>query len=220
MTPSRPHVRIAGLGALALSAVVAATAAPTASAAPQRPAPPATLQRALDAVVASGAPGATALVRDGDRTLQLASGSGTVATRRPMRPRDRFRVGSVTKTFVAAVVLQLAGEGSLALEDAVERWLPGLVPGGGAITIRQLLNHTSGLGDYADDAFIRGVLDARGRVWAPRQLIALGARHAPLFAPGAGWSYSSTGYIALGLIVEAASGRPLSEPDRLSRRPG
>jgi D-alanyl-D-alanine carboxypeptidase len=127
-----------------------------------------------------------------------------------MRPRDRFRVGSVTKTFVASIVLQLAGEGRLALEDTVERWLPGLVPGGTNITIRQLLNHTSGVGDYADDAFVRRVLDERGKVWAPGELIAIGTSHPPLFAPGAGLAYSSTGYIALGLIVEAASGHPLA----------
>jgi D-alanyl-D-alanine carboxypeptidase len=149
-------------------------------------------------------------VRDGRHSIRLVSGNENVATRRPLRPRDRFRVGSVTKTFVATVVLQLAGEGRLALDDPIERWLPGLVPGGANITIRQLLNHTSGLGDYADDAFVRRVLDDRGRVWAPGELVAIGTSHAPLFAPGAGLAYSSTGYIALGLIVEAASGHPLA----------
>jgi CubicO group peptidase (beta-lactamase class C family) len=62
-----------------------------------------------------------------------------------MRASDQFRVGNTTKTFASAVVLQLAGEGKLALDDSVERWLPGLVPNGGAITVRHLLNHTSGL---------------------------------------------------------------------------
>jgi D-alanyl-D-alanine carboxypeptidase len=205
----RPHARIARAVALALAALVAATTAASASAAPQRP-DRAKLQHALDAVVSDGAPGAIALVRDGRHSVRLVSGYENLATRRPMRSTDRFRVGSVTKTFVATVVLQLAGEGKLALEDTVEHWLPGLVPGGANITIRQLLNHTSGLGDYADDAFVRRVLDNRGRIWAPGELIAIGTSHAPLFAPGAGLAYSSTGYIALGLIVEAASGHPLS----------
>ena len=87
---------------------------------------------------------------------------------RPLRATDRYRVGSATKTFVATVVLQLAGEGRLGLSDSVERWLPGLVPDGGAITVRQLLNHTSGLADYApdeDDTFIRRVLADRRRTW-------------------------------------------------------
>jgi D-alanyl-D-alanine carboxypeptidase len=188
---------------------MAATTAATTSAAPHRP-DRAKLQHALDAVVSNGAPGAIALVRDGRHSVRLVSGYENLATRRPMRPRDRFRVGSVTKTFVATVVLQLAGEGRLALDDTVERWLPGLVPGGANITIRQLLNHTSGLGDYADDAFVRGLFDNRRRIWTPAELIAIGTSHAPLFAPGSDLAYSSTGYIALGLIVEAASGQPLS----------
>src|SRR3954454_11185756 len=196
-------------GAVALATLAAATMAATASAAPDRP-DRAKLQHALDAVVSSGAPGVIALVRDGRRSVQLVSGYERLATKKPMRARDRFRVGSVTKTFVATVVLQLAGEGTLALDDTVERSLPGLVPGGANITVRQLLNHTSGLGDYADDAFVKRVLDDRGRVWAPEELIAIGTSHPPPFAPGAGLAYSSTGYIALGLIVEAATGHPLS----------
>ena len=205
----RPPARIARIGALALATLLVATPAATASAAPHRP-DRAKLQHALDAVVSSGAPGAIALVRDGRRSVRLAGGFADLATRRPMRPRDRFRVGSVTKTFVATVVLQLAGEGRVALQDTVERWLPGLVPGGADITIRQLLNHTSGLGDYADDTFVRGLFDEPARIWTPDELIAIGTSHAPAFAPGAGLAYSSTGYIALGLIVEAASGRSLS----------
>src|SRR3954454_1666227 len=196
-------------GAVALATLAAATMAATASAAPDRP-DRAKLQHALDAVVSSGAPGVIALVRDGRRSVQLVSGYERLAAKKPMRARDRFRVGSVHKTFVATVVLQLAGEGTLALDDTVERSLPGLVPGGANITIRQLLNHTSGLGDYADDAFVKGIFDDPDRVWAPSELLALGANHGPVFAPGAGLAYSSTGYIALGLIVQAATGQPLS----------
>ncbi len=170
------------------------------------------LQRAADALVAAGAPGAIVLVRDGDRTTRVVGGYANLATRRPMRASDRFRVGSTTKTFVSAVVLQLAGEGKLALDDSVERWLPGLVPNGAAITVHHLLNHASGLADYApedDDTFISRVLADRHGTWEPRELIAIGTAHPPLFPPGAGWSYSNTGYILLGLIAEAASGKPL-----------
>jgi D-alanyl-D-alanine carboxypeptidase len=206
---SKAHAKIARMGVLALATLAAATATATASGAPHRP-DRARLQHALDAVVRGGAPGVIALVRDGRHSVRLASGYENLATRRPMHASDRFRVGSVTKTFVATAVLQLAGERRLALDDPIERWLPGLVPGGAGITIRQLLNHTSGLHDYADDAFVRRVLVARGNVWAPRGLIALGTRHPPLFAPGAGLAYSSTGYIVLGLIVEAVTGRPLA----------
>src|SRR3712207_2241727 len=92
-----------------------------------------------------------ALVRERGRSSRYAAGASRLRPRRALRPTDRFRVGSVTKTFVATVVLQLAGEGRLSLDDSVERWLPGLVPGGDRISVRQLLNHTSGLYDYEDD---------------------------------------------------------------------
>jgi D-alanyl-D-alanine carboxypeptidase len=193
-----------------LIAVVAAAlvAAPAAGASPPR----AEVQHAVDRVVSAGAPGVIALVRHGDRTVRVAGGHANLATRSRLRVTDRYRVGSATKTFVATVVLQLTGEGRLGLSDSVERWLPGLVPGGGAITVRQLLNHTSGLADYApdeDDTFIRGVLADRHRVWTPGELVAIATAQPPLFAPGARWSYSNTGYILLGLIVEAATGNPL-----------
>src|SRR4051794_33415437 len=206
---SKHHAGPARIAALGLVTLAAAMPAASASATPHRP-DRARLQRALDAVVAGGAPGAIALVRDGRRSIRLVSGYENPATRRPMRPADRFRVGSVTKTFVAAVVMQLAGQGRLALDDPVERWLPGLVPGGRGMTVRELLNHTSRLVDYADDTFARRVLDDPGRIWDPGELIGLGTGRGRLFAPGGGFSYSSTGYIALGLIVEAASGNPLS----------
>jgi D-alanyl-D-alanine carboxypeptidase len=198
---------VAGLTAIA--AVVPADAAATRSDRLTRSVPK--LRAALDELVAAGAPGAVVLVRDGDRTVGLAGGLADRARNAPMRVTDRFRVGSVTKTFVSSVVLQLAGEGRLSLDDTVERWLPGLVPNGPGITIRQLLSHTSGLYDYTQDPsvlkpYLRGHLRV---VRAPRTLVARAIAHPPLFAPGAKWSYSNTGYILLGLIVEAAGGDSL-----------
>ena len=101
------------------------------------------LKRSLDRLIASGAPGSVVLVREHGRTTRLAAGYADTRTKRRMRPSDRFRIGSVTKTFVATAILQLAGEGKLSLDDSVERWLPGEVPNGGAITVRQLLTMTS-----------------------------------------------------------------------------
>ncbi|MCW2984899.1 MAG: hypothetical protein JWR63_2469 [Conexibacter sp.] len=169
------------------------------------------LRTALDQLVAAGAPGAVVFVRDGRRTVRVARGFSDLARKTPMRPTERFRVGSVTKTFVATVVLQLAGEGRLSLDDTVERWLPGLVPNGQDITIRQLLNHTSGLFDYTQDStvlrpYLRGHLTVAR---SPRTLVARATAHPPLFPPGTQWSYSNTGYIVLGLIAEAAGGAPL-----------
>jgi D-alanyl-D-alanine carboxypeptidase len=154
------------------------------------------LQRLLDTVVRAGAPGIVAYVRDRHGTWLGASGFAVFKPKMRMRPNLRFRVGSVTKTFTAAIVLQLVGEGKLRLNDSVERWLPGLVPNGGGITVQELLNHTSGIPDYNDPT---GLL-------APRQVIAAPLAQPPLFPPGTSWSYSNTNYILLGLIAEAASG--------------
>lgn len=197
---------------LALLGPPAAALAVPASAASERAAGDnAKLQRALDQVVAAGAPGAVLLVGERRRTIRLTSGDGNLRPRTPIRPGDRFRVGSITKTFVATVVLQLVGERKLALEDTVERWLPGLVPNGKRITLRQLLNHTSGLFDYGGDR--RFVADAYRhplKDWTPRQIVAIATAHKPRFAPGAGWSYSDTNYYVLGLIVEAATQHSLA----------
>jgi D-alanyl-D-alanine carboxypeptidase len=202
---SRTRAKIAPL--LALAVLVAAATVVPASAATV---PEAKLQLALDQLVAAGAPGAIALVREGDRTIRLTSGYGNLKTKTPIRATDRFRIGSITKTFVATVVLQLVGEGRLRLTDSVERWLPGLVPNGRAITVRQLLNHTSGLFSYDEDReFLAEAERDLLRKWTPRELVAIATAHEPHFAPGAGWSYSGTGYIVLGLIVEKASGNSL-----------
>ena len=116
----------------------------------------------------------------------------------------------MTKTFVATVVLQLVGEGKAQLSDPVEHWVPGLVPQGRAITLRQLLNHTSGLYDYTDDpAYTRSRIANPRRVWQPRQLVTIAVRHKPLFRPGSDWAYSNTNYVLLGLVAEAVTSRSL-----------
>jgi D-alanyl-D-alanine carboxypeptidase len=169
------------------------------------------LQRALDAVVASGATSALVDVRDGSTVWRGSSGVAEIGTSLPVAPDGTFRAGSVTKSFVATVVLQLAAEDRLRLDDSVERWLPGTLPYGERITIRQLLNHTSGLYDYSRSMPLRDpvAFDAfRVRTWDPRQLVAFAAEQPLLFEPGADWRYGSTDYILLGLIIEKATGRP------------
>lgn len=197
---------LVGLAAAALIGA-SALAQPTTS----RNTQAAGLQKDLDALVTAGAPGAILVVRSGDQTVHLASGLADVARKRPMHPADRFRIASLTKSYVAAVVLQLVAEKQLALDNSVEQRLPGLVPNGGKITIRQLLNHTSGLFDFAADPrvlkpYLRGNF---GFHWAPRKLVEIGVSHKPLFAPGARFAYSNTDYIVLGLIVEAVTGKRL-----------
>jgi D-alanyl-D-alanine carboxypeptidase len=170
------------------------------------------LQAQMRALVHAGVPGVVVEVRRGGATLGLAAGHADLKTGTRMRAGDRFKVGSITKTFVATAVLQLVAEGRVGLGDTVERWLPGLVPGGGAITVRQLLAHTGGLSDYLDDPrplapYLAG---DDGFRWPPVRLVRIAVSHPPLFAPGTGWSYSNTGYVLLGLIAERADGRPIA----------
>ncbi|MCY1137003.1 serine hydrolase [Actinoplanes sp. Pm04-4] len=200
------HASIRTLLVICAALVLPATAAAPASAARGDPA----LQAALDDVVAAGGTGALAVVDDGRRTIQLTSGVARLEPRQALRPSARFRVGSDTKTFVSVVALQLVGERRLRLTDTVEHWLPGLVPNGQNITLRMLLNHTSGLFDYgADETFFAEFLADPTRPRTPRELIAIANSHPPSFEPGGGWSYSNTNYILAGLIVEKASGRAL-----------
>jgi D-alanyl-D-alanine carboxypeptidase len=197
---------------LALVAVVGAGTAAAARVDDRQDAS-ARLQSALDQLVQAGVPGAILLVRDANGTVRMTSGHSEVTKKTPIRASDRFRIGSLTKSFVSAVVLQLAAEGRLSLDDSVEHWLPGLVPNGGAITIRQLLNMKAGLYDYPEDTrvesdFTSGNWNHR---WKPEQLVRIAVSHKPLFAPGAGWSYCNTCYVVAGLIVEKATGNTIGE---------
>jgi D-alanyl-D-alanine carboxypeptidase len=162
-----------------------------------------------DAVVAGGSPGALLLV-DGSSRREAASGVAVLHGRVPLDVRDRFRVGSITKTFVAVVVLQLVDEQRIRLGDTVGRWLPGLVPGGGRITVRELLGHRSGLADYASDAaFLRRTLAQPRRSWTPRELVRVALAEGPVARPGERFAYASTNYILLGMVVERATGTSL-----------
>ena len=174
--------------------------------------PTAKLQWALDQVVAAGAPGAIVLVRDGDRTIRLSSGYGNLAPLTPIRVSDRSRIGGVTKSFVATVVLQLVGERELGLDDTVEQWLPGVISNGEAISITRLLNHTSGIYNYSADPTILAPYLAGDftRIFDPRVGVQVAADHGPLFAPGSAFAYSNTNYLLLAMIVEAATGNSIS----------
>jgi CubicO group peptidase (beta-lactamase class C family) len=135
----------------------------------------------------TGIPGAVVLSDDG------VDAAGNV------RATDRFRVGSVTKTFVSAVTLQLVAEGRLSLDEPV--------PEAGGIPLRMLLNHTSGIYNHSDDprVFEHGLL----KQWQPRELVAISRDQPPYFAPGKGFHYSNTNYVILGLVIERVTGRPL-----------
>ncbi|KAA6215334.1 class A beta-lactamase-related serine hydrolase [Streptomyces albofaciens JCM 4342] len=161
----------------------------------------------------AGVTGVAVRLRTPDGVRTVTSGTGDLATGRPVPREGYLRIGSTTKSFVATVVLQLVGEGSLRLDDTVERWLPGTVAGHGndgrAVTVRQLLGHTSGLPDYVTDVAPRDhrAFEAqRHRRYSPEQLVALAMKHRPVFRPGTRHGYSNTNYLLAGMIVRAVTG--------------
>lgn len=183
------------------------------------------LDTVLATAVERGLPGvAIAIERDVDLVYAGAAGFASVEEKTRVTTADRFRLGSITKAFTAIVVLQLAEEGVLTLDDTVTSWLDepevGRIPNVDTATVRQLLNHTSGIYDYLDEDDSQFVQDAYlasdadwTKVWTVPELLAYaaGTSHAPYFAPGDGFHYSNTGYLLLGLIVEKATGRPFSD---------
>lgn len=172
-------------------------------------------------LVDAGAPGVIVRVDDGHgRPVEIAEQAPWAAKDQRLKVGDEFRMGSNTKTMMATIVLQLVAEGRLALTDPVEKWLPGQVPNGRAITLRMLLNHTSGLFDYTEDpALVPSILGKDPHRWTSSELLAVGVTHPPLFAPGTQWSYSNTDYAAVGAVLERVTGTSLADliRDRIAR---
>ncbi|MFE9677064.1 serine hydrolase domain-containing protein [Streptomyces sp. NPDC006259] len=179
---------------------------------------------ALESVVRDGVPGGIVLAELGNDTWAGRAGTADLTTGRKPRADDRFRIGSITKTFVATVMLQLVEEGRLSLDDTVDHWLPGLVRGNGhdgsKIKIRQLLNHTSGIYSYTDDGdfkrkeFGTDFLKHRYDTWTPRQIVQLAMKHEPVFAPtgdGDEWSYSDTNYVIASMVIQKATGHSYAQ---------
>jgi D-alanyl-D-alanine carboxypeptidase len=185
------------------------------------------LQSAVDAVHHAGVPGVQAEVRAGDELWRGIAGVADLDTGRPVELDLRQRVGSITKTFTAAAVLLVATQGRLGLDDPIGHHLPHLVPGdlGAAVTVRMLLNHTSGFAEYLPHAYpsfraypsLRDITpdsidDNRHRRFHPTELIELGlaapATGAPGGRPGV---YSNTNYLLLGQLLEQVTGMPAEE---------
>ncbi|MET7783977.1 serine hydrolase domain-containing protein [Streptomyces sp. NPDC005388] len=199
---------VSAAAAVAVGVMTMGALAPPAASAAARPH---TVQRGLNALVhTDGVPAALASVKDrGGPTRTYTAGVGDLATGAKV-PRDgQVRMGSNTKTFTAVVVLQLVGEGKIGLDAPVDAYLRGLVRGddidGRHITVRQLLQHTSGLPNYSK------YLSDDIRYYDPRELLDLALQHKADFAPGTNWAYSNTNYLVAGLIVQKVTGRPLAE---------
>ncbi|GIF47373.1 D-alanyl-D-alanine carboxypeptidase [Asanoa ferruginea] len=172
-----------------------------------------TVQQLLDRLTGEdGAPGALVEVRDRTGVSKLTSGVADLHTGAPMTDDVNFRIGSMTKPFVATVVLQLVGEHRIALDAPLERYLPGLVRGNGndgrRITVRNLLQHTSGLPDYLTYLTPQEILSDPYAHHDQNELLGIALAHPRLFKPGAKgrWSYSNTNYLLAGMLIEKVTG--------------
>jgi D-alanyl-D-alanine carboxypeptidase len=195
---------------LAVAAVVGLIATPAPAAAAGGMSGDSRLRAEIQQLVdVDGIPGVTALVSHNGVTERTAAGLADIPNDQPMRPADQFRVGSVTKSFVATVVLQLVAEHRLALDQPIDGLLPEPIPNAGHITVRELLDHTSGLFNYNETPGLNP-----GAEYTPAQLIALSVQHPPYFAPGTGFHYSNTDYIVLGEIVGQVTGGSIQDEVR------
>jgi D-alanyl-D-alanine carboxypeptidase len=159
-------------------------------------------------------PGATlGVVLPNGESFGLAVGFSDRELKTPMKPRDRMLAGSVGKTFAAATALQLAKEGKVGLDDKIEKYLGrepwfSRLPNARDITVRQLMNHTSGLVRYEfKDQFTKDLTANPEKIWKPSELVAYLLDEKPPFAAGQGWDYSDTNYIVLGMIIEKVTGK-------------
>jgi D-alanyl-D-alanine carboxypeptidase len=209
---------------LAVATLLTAGAAP-AVAQPAGPSFVERLRQDTEAIHALGISGVQARVIAPDGRESVAtSGTADLNTGRPVPSDGYFRMASTSKTMVATVVLQLEAEGRLSLDDTVDHWLPGVVRGNGndgsRITLRQLLQHTSGIPDALPGYTTpEEYYQQRHDVYSPEQLVALAMAHAPDFPPGEGWAYSNTGYVLLDMIIQKATGHPAHQEieDRILR---
>lgn len=180
------------------------------------------LRQALSGLPDSSATGAQVRVSGLDGRWLGTSGVADIQTGAPVRADARFRIGSMTKTFTATVVLQLAAERRVDLDRPVQEYLPRLLPAGvyAPITVRQLLNHTHGLpGVPLPQKDPQWFFENRFRRYSPRELVSLAVPLGPRFPPGQAQEYGNIGYIVAGLLIEQVTGRPYAEAvrDRILR---
>ena len=175
------------------------------------------LKARAQGLVEAGYPAALAAVSDSKgESAGVAVGKGSLETGQAPPMDGEVRIGSNTKTFVAVVVMQLVQEGKVGLDEPIETYLPGLIKGegidGSKITVRQLLQHTSGLPDF--DETLVGTTDVfqyRHHYVTPRDVLDSALSKPAQFEPGAQWKYTNTNYLVLGMLVERVSQRPVGE---------
>jgi D-alanyl-D-alanine carboxypeptidase len=174
------------------------------------------IEALADDAVAAGIPGVSVAIIRGEQNIAFARGVADQATGELVSTAHRFRMASMAKSLVAAVVLQLVDEGKLKLSDTLGQRLPGTFPAHEQVPLELLLRQESGLFDFtADDRYsaklFAGDLE---HAWTPAELLTMAAEHPPTFAPGARFEYSNTNYAALALIVEHVTGKSLDDAVR------
>jgi D-alanyl-D-alanine carboxypeptidase len=203
------------------SALVARTPAAAGAGGVASASPAGSLKRVADEAMATGVPGVVVRVDDGHGpALTVVRQASWSKADQKLSGDDQFRMGSNTKTLTAVLVLQLVAEHRVALSDPVEKWLPGAIPNGQHITLRMLLNHTSGLADYPYERWPLDLMTGqRTDRPTPAELLTLATNLPVKFAPGQGMSYSNAGYIALGMVLEKATGHSVSDliHDRIAK---
>ncbi|WP_331729143.1 beta-lactamase family protein (plasmid) [Streptomyces sp. NBC_01003] len=215
------------LSAAVLALAVSSLPSVAASAAPRPSGTAWSVQRDADALRDTGVTGVAVRLETPRGTVTARSGVGDLVTRRPVAADGYLRLGSTTKTFVATVMMQLVSEKRISLHQTVEQLLPGVVSGAGndgrTITVRDLLQHTSGLSDYIYDVFpdpsTQTYFANRWRAYKPEELVDLAMRHEPAFPAGTRWAYSNTNYVLAGMIIEKITGRTWEQQvhDRILR---
>ncbi|MFD0361842.1 serine hydrolase domain-containing protein [Nocardia sp. GCM10030253] len=221
------------LSGMAIGAIFAATACNSATSTPAAPtaAPSQSLTQAVNQVVESGFPGVQAVIDGPGGHRVLTAGVGDLQTGAPFAADAQVRIGSNTKTFVTTVILQLVAEGKVELDAPIERYLPDVVQGNGndgnRITVRQLMQHTSGIPDYLGHGTVEGGMAAEGsqldptadairwRQYEPADLVRRAMTMPPNYEPGARAEYTNTNYIVLGMLIDKVTGQsPAAEITR------
>jgi len=204
----RSAVALSGVALFAIAGTgVAASTGPADPVLP--PLDPAALQGAIAGLPDAETTGALLRITGGAGEWSGTSGVSDLGTGAPVSPESRFRIGSITKTFTAVVVLQLAAENRVDLDRTVEHYLPGLLPSGYPdITVRQLLDHTTGLPGIDLPSDPQWIVANRYTAFSPQEVLATATANPMLFPPGTAQKYSNTNYILAGMLVEAVTGRP------------
>ncbi|MDP2796554.1 MAG: serine hydrolase domain-containing protein [Methanoregula sp.] len=182
--------------------------------------PPPAVSADLQGIISSGiikadVPGIQIEISSPEWTWNSAAGNASLSPGIPARPGMRFLIASVTKVFTSVAVQKLAEEGKLSLNDPIDRWLPPdvsqKIPNSLMITVRQLLDHTSGIADYDEMGIIDTELDSPDTTVPYQVSMSQGINNSPLYPPGAGYTYSNVNYILLTLIIDKAAGVPYED---------